>query len=1852
MRSAEIIKNSKPAGQSHRRPDTAAFPHGRVKSIALCVAAALAAYPYINASAQDLPTNPQVVGGAASVTQSGNTQTVTQTTNRAIINWGSFSIGADNSVNFIQPGASSVVLNRVVGNDPSSIFGSLSANGKVFLVNPNGIFFGAGSSVDTGGLVATTMSIRDNDFMSGYFNFERSGAGQVENAGLITIREGGYALLAADQVANTSTGVINAPKGSVMLASAERVTIDTNQDGLVGFSVSGDAIREVASVDNAGLISADGGRIMLSARGTQELTGMVVNNSGTIRAQTVDEQDGAIILSGSSGVTQSSGVLDASGSRGGNIQVTNEQGVAAVSGQLIATGSEDAGGRIVVAGQQTGLFANTNIDVSGTQGGTVRVGGEYRGDAVEGITSQQTYVASSANIKADGMAGDGGSVVVWADDVTRYDGSISARGTGTGRGGDAEVSGKEILAFNGTADLRAESGQFGSLLLDPATITIIDAAQPATPTAPAELDGNLPTILAGQFAGEDSTIASGTLEGLAANANVTLEATGLIRMNDLADNVLNMQQNNSGSLTLRSTTSGGIVFDDKDDRIQTNGGNITLQAQGSGSIDIGSLTSNGGAINLSSAGATTTRNLSSSGGAININSGAGLTTGALTSANGAIDLDSAGNMTIGNVNAGTAGADLRSGAQLSVGSVVGGVVALNSTGNLSTSGAVTSSSNATIRSSNGTATIGGNVSATRVDGGTATVDISSRNNLIINNAVTAQSNTGKATVRLTSDNGGITLNQNVLAQGGAAAGNEAALVAITARNAINQAGGSIRAVDTAAAQFNPNNEAHFASVNINSSNDSVSLRDVQATAAGGRAQVDVEGRNGITVVSGGSITTTAAAQPGINMTSTHGNINTNGATLRVTQTEETQVTVAGTTSFTNPNKVVKDVGGISIEGGTLNLGWIESNSTAASGIALFGIATTSRGDTTFSRLVNTNSDAGISVATSGDGVIRTLNTAGNSGLLRTKALSLSGDRDKGVFRGTNDAGNNHGLQTDTSSLTVLGGRGVDVDNSAHGNGVLTIISLGRISEATSTTTAQGTIETPETDKPVGGVRIKSKNINLLSLDNRSTNSYQFDGTKTNGIFQTPQQDLVLIADNIDFLPGTIQTKAETFVQLRPTDNRNIQVAFAQQAIPNTTVYTGGFAGLLNQFNPDSRLLIGGSDYAGNINIGSSSNIAEQISLGDMTIFFETAGRVFNNYAANPDTPFSWNDGTFVTSPYSPSPAFLCVEGQACLGKLTTSKIFIKDSLKQGNPNDNRFRDIVIQGTGSGIGGSAPTTAGGGNNSGGGNGNGNSGGGGGGGGGSNNNDSGPGGVNEPSSGPSGGGNTGNPTPGDGTTAATNNPGQGTGNPGGNPGNTADPTTPGNGTNTGTPQDGNTPTGDTLAGGGQFSGNDNSGNTNPGNGNNNQNNNNGGNTSNNNNNPNTNNPSGGGTLSDGSTPGNTDPNGGNTQVAGDPNDNGGFTGGGNNGNTNNNSNSGNNGSGGGTLSDGSTPGGSTGGGTQVAGDPNDNGGFTGGGSSNNNNSNSGTTGNTGGGTFSDGSGSTPGGTQVADSSTGGSGNGSGGFTGGGAGTGSPGDGGNSGGGTFSDGSGSSPGGSQVAGGSQGSGQSGNGQSGSSSSQGSGTQAGTDGGFAGGGAGSSGSQTADNTSGGFTGGGSGSTTASSSGSGGGSGGATFSDGSGSSGGTMLADNTEGAGNQGSGGQGSGSQGTAGQSDSGGFSGGGSGTAAGESGSNASQTQTASSGDATAGDNAMADGDSVFNGGASGGGAGDATLLAANTEEQTQDYPECGDEGQSVKQVSRAGQPNADMIQMKATGVRLRGDKGSLNQQRASCTRSTASN
>ena len=141
------------------------------------------------------PTGGQVVSGQATITSNGSTMTVTNTPN-TIINWKSFSINSGELTQFLQQNSSSSVLNRITGQNPTQIFGTLASNGKVYLINPNGILFGAGAQVNVGGLVASSLDITDGDFLAGKLKFSGNGAG-VANQGAITTPGGGSVYLIA-----------------------------------------------------------------------------------------------------------------------------------------------------------------------------------------------------------------------------------------------------------------------------------------------------------------------------------------------------------------------------------------------------------------------------------------------------------------------------------------------------------------------------------------------------------------------------------------------------------------------------------------------------------------------------------------------------------------------------------------------------------------------------------------------------------------------------------------------------------------------------------------------------------------------------------------------------------------------------------------------------------------------------------------------------------------------------------------------------------------------------------------------------------------------------------------------------------------------------------------------------------------------------------------------------------------------------------------------------------------------------------------------------------------------------------------------------------------------------------------------------------------------------------------------------------------------------------------------------------------------------------------------------------------------------------------------------------------------
>ena len=265
---------------------------------------------------QAQPTGGVVAAGSATIGGTPGNMRITQNTPNVAINWQSFGIKAGESVQFVQPNSSSVALNRVVGADPSRIFGNLSANGKVFLVNPNGILFGQGASVNVGGLVASTLALSDSDFMSNNYKFAGAGAGKVVNQGTLNAADGGYVALLGANVSNQ--GVISAKFGTVALAAGNAVTLDLAGDKLLNITVDQGTVN--ALVENTSLIQADGGSVLMTTQAAGSLLSNAVNNTGVVQAQTLQNVNGTIKLMGGmeNGTVTVGGTVDASAPNGGN----------------------------------------------------------------------------------------------------------------------------------------------------------------------------------------------------------------------------------------------------------------------------------------------------------------------------------------------------------------------------------------------------------------------------------------------------------------------------------------------------------------------------------------------------------------------------------------------------------------------------------------------------------------------------------------------------------------------------------------------------------------------------------------------------------------------------------------------------------------------------------------------------------------------------------------------------------------------------------------------------------------------------------------------------------------------------------------------------------------------------------------------------------------------------------------------------------------------------------------------------------------------------------------------------------------------------------------------------------------------------------------------------------------------------------------------------------------------------------------------------------------------------------------------------------------------------------------------
>ncbi len=352
------------------------------------------------------PTGGNVAAGAATITHNGPTTTITQGSDRAVINWNDFNVGAGELTRFVQPGAQSAVLNRVTGGNPTQIFGRLEGNGRVFVLNPNGVLVGAGGVVQTQGFIASTLNVADGDFMAGgALRFNGSSTATVENLGRIDAGQGD-AVLIAHRVGNA--GDIATTGGTAALAAGTDVLLANEGDTRIWVK-SGVAGSSGTGVDHSGTISAVQAELKAAGGNVYSLA---INSSGLVSAN---------------GVTE----------RGGRIYLTSEGGNVEVSGTLQAKGL-------------------------GGQGGEIYVGGGYQGKDAAIANAANTTLADTSRLDAGGETDTGGKIVVWADGHTNYAGALQ-----TGRGGEAEVSGKGTLDFTGTVNTRG-----GRLLLDPTDITI------------------------------------------------------------------------------------------------------------------------------------------------------------------------------------------------------------------------------------------------------------------------------------------------------------------------------------------------------------------------------------------------------------------------------------------------------------------------------------------------------------------------------------------------------------------------------------------------------------------------------------------------------------------------------------------------------------------------------------------------------------------------------------------------------------------------------------------------------------------------------------------------------------------------------------------------------------------------------------------------------------------------------------------------------------------------------------------------------------------------------------------------------------------------------------------------------------------------------------------------------------------------------------------------------------------------------------------------------------------------------------------------------------------------------------
>jgi filamentous hemagglutinin family protein len=1018
-----------------------------------------------------LPQGGEVVSGTVGINTPGvNDMAINQGSDQAIVNWQGFDIGQQESVTINQPNSNSVILNRVIGENPSAILGKLSANGKVFLTNPSGILFGQGAQVNVGALVASTLNISNQDFLNRNYRFTQDAnkpLASIINLG--DINAGSVGLL-APSVENR--GTILASLGSVALASGEKAALDFEGDGLINFEITQPVNGEIRDSDgnvlqsgvvNSGLIQANGGRVVLSALQAQGMIQSVVNNEGMIEAKGVEERDGKIFLLGADEVLNS-----------GTLDVSNN-------------GSGRTGGTIHVLGDKVGVFGNAHLNASGDAGGgTILIGGDFQGknDAIQ--NAYRTFVGSDAVITADATnAGNGGKVIVWADDTTFYYGSTSVKGGAiSGNGGFVETSGKGNLDFHGQVDTSAANGEFGILLLDPTDATIVSSGGEATVLA------DVNNFTDADIGGSDTTIDVALITGQA-SGTVIIQATQDILLSASTDVVMSanvslvLQAGRNITLNSNITLSGSGTLHIEADTPHSAGGSAA--SNGTGTLTIASsqtLTTANQQITLIAADFVISGNVAAGSG--NVNVGQAQAGGAYTLGSGILadselsKITTTGTLTIGSVT--TKGTD---GAGTSAVTRAAGVITIDG---------VTNSSASTFNIVSGT----NNATAVSFTAGSSfqALNVSTLGGILISASLTTNGTT-TLTTDTDNDNNSIDL---VTISGSAALNTTGNNLVITSNGGLNITSATI---NTGAGDVTIRHETAGRTICLGSPTgcnldiSTTELNNISATnltigdsVDGGSISV-----GGLTLANTDQITGTInldAKNTGADVTfGTTSSVLTNGIAVEAADMIVTDVAVTGSGSinFTaggmiDINDTVSASGGVSLSAsGTLDVAANKQViATGSSSLSVSAVGITLHGSSSAAENLQNTGTGGISITSTG-------------------AIALEGDYSIGIA-GTGaltiGAGNNSITTTGSGSNPdiFLSGGTVNITSGAFGSSGNFIRTNGMTSLAMSTSGSIFLINMGSTNitsalvNSIDGIVASSGNINITN--NTSTSGFIFN----------------------------------------------------------------------------------------------------------------------------------------------------------------------------------------------------------------------------------------------------------------------------------------------------------------------------------------------------------------------------------------------------------------------------------------------------------------------------------------------------------------------------------------------------------------------------------------------------------------------------------------------------------------------------------------------------------------------------------------------------------------------------------------